>query len=128
VAALPLGPHEGIGHVVAGSERPDFPTQTEMLLLRVAANQAAIGLQEARRSSEQNRRAEEERRTLASLLENSTDVIGIASLDGHGLFVNAAGQQRVGLDGEDSVRGTTVFDYIGDGARLLVISSSSSIN
>jgi PAS domain S-box-containing protein len=44
--------------VVAGSRRADFPTVIELLLLRVAANQAAIGLQEARRSDEQKRVAE----------------------------------------------------------------------
>jgi PAS domain S-box-containing protein len=36
------------GLLVAGSRRPDFPRQAESLLLTVAANQAAIALQEAR--------------------------------------------------------------------------------
>jgi two-component system sensor kinase FixL len=49
--------HEG-GVLVAGSRRADFPTEVERLLLRVAANQAGIGLQEARRSGEQKRIAE----------------------------------------------------------------------
>lgn len=44
--------------LVAGSRRDDFPTEVERLLLRVAANQAGIGLQEARRSGEQKRIAE----------------------------------------------------------------------
>ena len=44
--------------LVAGSRRDDFPTEVELLLLRVAANQAGIGLQEARRSGEQKRIAE----------------------------------------------------------------------
>ena len=38
-----------IGVIVAGSQRADFPGQTERLLLSVAANQVAMGLQEARR-------------------------------------------------------------------------------
>ena len=42
---------------MAASRRSDFPTLVEMLLLRVAANEAATGLQEARRSSEQSRAA-----------------------------------------------------------------------
>src|SRR4029077_20455928 len=33
----------------------DFPTEVERLLLRVAGNQAGIGLQEARRAGEQKR-------------------------------------------------------------------------
>ena len=45
--------------LVAGSQRADFPTEIETLLLRVAANQAAIGLQEARDITE-HKRAEEE--------------------------------------------------------------------
>ena len=45
---LQLGLHAEIGVIVAGSRRTDFPQQTEKLVLDVAVNQAAIGLQEAR--------------------------------------------------------------------------------
>ena len=45
---LPLGVHGEMGIIVVGSERADFPCQTESLLLSLAANQASIGLQEAR--------------------------------------------------------------------------------
>ena len=44
--------------LVAGSERSDFPDQTEELLLRMAANQAVLGLREARLRDEQKRLAE----------------------------------------------------------------------
>jgi formate hydrogenlyase transcriptional activator len=54
-----LGLQGEIGIIVAGSERADFPGQTEELLLNVAANQAVIGLQEARLLSEQKRVARE---------------------------------------------------------------------
>src|SRR5467141_3421958 len=58
IASFSLGlQHEG-SVLVAGSRRTDFPTKVEGLLLRVAANQAGIGLQEARRSVEQKRIAE----------------------------------------------------------------------
>ena len=58
IASFSLGlQHEG-GVLVAGSRRSDFPGKVERLLLQVAANQAAIGLQEARRSGEQKRIAE----------------------------------------------------------------------
>jgi len=49
----PLGIHGEIGIIVAGCERADFPNQSESLLLSVAANQASIGLREARLLSEQ---------------------------------------------------------------------------
>ena len=59
IAPLRLGLQDQVGVLVAGSQRADFPMEIEMLLLRVAANQAAIGLQEARLLSEQRRVAEE---------------------------------------------------------------------
>src|SRR6266576_28865 len=59
VLLLRLGLQAEMGVFIAGSKRADFPTQTERLLLNVAANQAAIGLQEARLLSEQKRVAEE---------------------------------------------------------------------
>src|SRR5438270_7865839 len=59
IVPLRLGLQDEIGVIVAGSQRADFPEQTERLLLSVAANQAAIGLQEARLFSEQKRLARE---------------------------------------------------------------------
>jgi transcriptional regulator with GAF, ATPase, and Fis domain len=59
VAPLRLGLADEVGVLVPGSERTDFPSQIEMLLLRVAANQTAIGLQEARDITERKRAAEE---------------------------------------------------------------------
>ena len=58
IASFSLGLQDEVGVLVAGSRRSDFPTDIERLLLRVAANQAVIGLQEARRSGEQKRVAE----------------------------------------------------------------------
>ena len=62
---LGLGLQGEIGVLVAGSEREDFPQQTEELILSVAANQAAIGLQEAWLRSEQKRAASELDRRVA---------------------------------------------------------------
>ncbi|HEY0366333.1 MAG TPA: PAS domain-containing protein, partial [Pyrinomonadaceae bacterium] len=58
IALFSLGLQPDSGAFVAGSRRTDFPTEVERLLLRVAANQAGIGLQEARRSGEQKRISE----------------------------------------------------------------------
>jgi PAS domain S-box-containing protein len=55
IALARLGLHGNIGAVIIGSERIDFPAATERLILDVAANQAAIGLQQARLLSEQRR-------------------------------------------------------------------------
>jgi PAS domain S-box-containing protein len=59
IAPLPLGLQGELGIIVAAAERPDFPRQTEALLLSAAANQASIGLQEARLLSHQKRVASE---------------------------------------------------------------------
>ena len=55
---LRLGLHGEIGVIVAGSQRADFPEQTERLVLNVAANLAAIGLREARLLNEQKQIAD----------------------------------------------------------------------
>jgi PAS domain S-box-containing protein len=51
-------------------------------------------------------KAEEEQQIFKSLVENSTDLIGIASLDGKVFYLNKAGLKLVGLDslGEDRRR------------------------
>jgi PAS domain S-box-containing protein len=54
-----LGLQGEIGFIAAGSEREGFPGQTENLLLSIAANQASMGLQEARLLHEQRRVANE---------------------------------------------------------------------
>ncbi len=59
IVPIGLGLQDEIGVILAGSERADFPQQTERLILSVAANQAFIGLQEAWLRSEQRRVASE---------------------------------------------------------------------
>jgi hypothetical protein len=54
-----LGLDAEIGVIVAGSQRADFPQQAERLVLNVAANQAAIGLQGSNLLSTQRRVASE---------------------------------------------------------------------
>jgi PAS domain S-box-containing protein len=59
IVPMRLGLQGDIGIIVAGSHRPDFPNQTEKLLLSVAANETAIGLQGARILGEQRRVSKE---------------------------------------------------------------------
>ena len=59
ILPMPLGLQGEIGIIVAGSQRVGFPRETERLLLNVAANQAAIGLQEVRLLDEEKRVANE---------------------------------------------------------------------
>jgi PAS domain S-box-containing protein len=58
IVPLLLGLQGEVGVIVVGSRRPNFPEQTEILILGVAANLAAIGLQEARLLGEQKRVAD----------------------------------------------------------------------
>jgi C4-dicarboxylate-specific signal transduction histidine kinase len=58
ISLFRLGLHDEAAIFVAGSQRGDFPTAMETLLLQVAMNQAAIALQEALLVSEQRRAAE----------------------------------------------------------------------
>jgi PAS domain-containing protein len=74
IVPLRLGLMHEIGVLVAGSKRADFPTPTETLLLRVAANQALVALQEARQLHEQKRAAEELERQVADRTEQLTTV------------------------------------------------------
>jgi PAS domain S-box-containing protein len=55
----PLGLQGEFGSVIVASQRTDFPDEAEKLLLSLAANQGAIGLQEARLRSELKRLAVE---------------------------------------------------------------------
>ena len=66
IAPFRLGLMDEIGVLVASSKRASFPTPTETLLLRMAANQALAALQEARQLHEQKRAAEELERRVAS--------------------------------------------------------------
>ncbi|HUB19240.1 MAG TPA: PAS domain S-box protein [Acidobacteriaceae bacterium] len=65
IVPLVLGIGGELGLLVAGTRRAGFPEDTERLILTVAANQTAIGLQQAQRLREQERVAEELDRRVA---------------------------------------------------------------
>ncbi len=72
IAILPLrlGLNGDIGLIVVGARRANFPDQLENLILRVAVNQASVGLQEGRLLSEQKRlSAELDRRVVQRTAE-----------------------------------------------------------
>jgi PAS domain S-box-containing protein len=55
----------------------------------------------------------EEAKTFVALVENSTDLIGMASLDGRILYLNAAGRQLLGL-GDTDVTKLALSDFLND--------------
>src|SRR5262249_61851185 len=74
VAVFPMGLPDPAGQFAAFSSRPDFPTDLERLVLRAAADQAMIALQEARRLTELRRSAEELDRKVAERTAQLTAV------------------------------------------------------
>src|SRR6185503_10894673 len=64
---VPIGREAGSG-LVALSRRPDFPTDTEQTLLRVAANQASTAIQRAKSEA----KVAEQTRVLQQLKETET--------------------------------------------------------
>lgn len=85
------------------ARRTDFPIATERLLLNAAANQATIGLQEARLLGEQRRLAEEldqkvaqRTRELDRFFTISLDLLCIADRHGYFLRLNQAWENTLG--------------------------------
>jgi PAS domain S-box-containing protein len=64
-----------------------------------------------------HRRSLENQLKLASIVENSMDFVGLASLDGHAEILNRAGREMVGLDDLAAVRATRISDYIAEEDR-----------
>ncbi|HTU33041.1 MAG TPA: ATP-binding protein [Candidatus Acidoferrum sp.] len=63
------------------------------------------------------KRAEEEQKKLASVVESSSDFIGIATPEGRVLFVNAAGRKIVGAKDDQDFSGATIFDFVAEPDR-----------
>lgn len=97
----------GIGDnamLVAGSRAPGFPTAVQRLLLGVGANDMAIALQ--------HWRAEAKARRFMSLIERSSDFVGLANLDGRPQYLNPAGLELIGLDSVEAASRLNVLDVV----------------
>jgi PAS domain S-box-containing protein len=99
LAVTPLGYGGDCGVLVTGSQHPDFPGQTDRLLLGVAANQAAIVLQH-KRSDEHFRRSERE---LADFFDNATVGLHWAGPDGIILRANRAELDLLGYSPDEYI-------------------------
>src|ERR1700716_2271871 len=71
-----------------------------------------IGFSKITRDLSERKRAEEEQRKLASLIEHSSDFIGIASPEGPVLYLNPYGKALVGLQVDETVLSTNMIDYL----------------
>jgi PAS domain S-box-containing protein len=75
------------------------------------AEGTVIGASKIVRDITDRKRAEAEQHKFVTLIENSTDFIGICDLDGMPLFVNRAGLKMVGLDDMERARRTPVRSF-----------------
>ncbi len=107
VAVVHLGVDKPVALFVAGTRRPDFPTDAERLVLQVATNQAAIAFMEARRVTRLQEDADERLRhreqELRMLVDSVPHLIGAVSPDGQMLLMNRAATTYLGTPLEDGV-------------------------
>jgi PAS domain S-box-containing protein len=115
ISIVPLPVQGELGVIVAVAQRTDFPRQTEALLLSVAANQACIGLQEARLLTHQKRVAAELDQQVAkrtaelaaaeerwrSVFENSAIGVALTDLNGSFFAANPVYEKMVGYTEEE---------------------------
>jgi PAS domain S-box-containing protein len=111
VVAAPIG-LGGDATLAAGSIRGTFPTSTERLLLNTAASQAAIAFQQWLGDIEKSK--------FTTLVQRTTDFVGIASLGGQIQYVNPAGLQLVGLATLYDALGLHVLDFVSPQNRKTV--------
>lgn len=70
-----------------------------------------IGASKIVRDITERKRAERERQNFVTLVENSTDFIGMCDLDGLPFFVNRAGLEMIGLDDFEQARRTPLKEF-----------------
>ena len=66
------------------------------------------------------RTSQEEQGKLVALIENSTDSIGIVSLDGNYVYLNAAGRHLAGLSPDKEIRSTSFLDTHPESTRSVL--------
>ncbi len=95
-----------------------FPTSDgdRYFSLRAVPERGADGTVETAlcttRDETERRQAESRARSLAKVVESSSDFIGVAALDGQAIYLNQAGQALVGLSGDAAVQASRVEDYL----------------
>jgi PAS domain S-box-containing protein len=65
----------------------------------------------------ERKRAEEDQQKLVALVENSGDLIALATLRGQIFYLNEAGRRLVGLDAESDLAATALGDLLADAER-----------
>lgn len=108
IAIAPIGVG-GNAVLVAGSRQPGFPSEVQHLLLGIGANHTTIALQRCR--------AEADRQRFVTLVERSSDFIGVASVDGRPQYINPAGARLVGVASADQLSTLSILDFLTQAER-----------
>jgi signal transduction histidine kinase len=90
--------------IVAGSSHTDFPSEAQLVLVKTAANETTVASQRWQMDAERHR--------FVSVIECSSDFVGIASLDGRSQYINAAGLKHVGLSEVTQASLPNIFDFV----------------
>ncbi|MGF1936645.1 MAG: PAS domain-containing sensor histidine kinase [Nostoc sp. ChiQUE02] len=77
----------------------------------VAPDSQVIGVASMVLDITERKRAEEEQQKFVALIENSSDFIGIASMEGQVLYVNPAGLKMLGLSSLEAAKTKLVTDF-----------------
>ena len=110
LVSTPLIGHQGelLGMLSTHFREPHRPTEYELRLTDIYAQQAARMLE--------RKRMEEERNKLAAIVQNCSDFIGIATLCGRAVFVNSAGRRMVGLKDDEPIP-DNIAAYVAEGQQ-----------
>jgi len=113
VFSVPLISRRGdvLGVLSTHWREPRRPDEREVRMLELYAGHAVdaierIGAEEAQRE------IEIDRQKFVSLVENSSDFIGLATPEGRILYINPAGRDMIGLDSEAAMRQACIDDYL----------------
>lgn len=90
--------------LVAGWKEPGAAVESRTLLLEVAATQVMLLLHEWKRRMNE--------RPFLSLVERSSDFIGVASLSGTPYYINPAGLRLVGLSSLQEATALHILDFL----------------
>ena len=116
ITVLEFGSRSAPGMLIVGAARPDFPDDLETVLLQAAADRVNISLLD-------EAEPDVHPQVLAAIVQNCPDFIGIATLEGRAVFVNAAGRRMVGLR-EDEPLPAEMTAYVADGYQDLLVNQS----
>jgi PAS domain S-box-containing protein len=111
VMTVPIG-FGGDAILAAGCARGTFPTKTEKLLVNTGANQTAIAFKQWLEDADKRR--------FTTLVQRTTDFIGIATLSGQIRYVNPAGLESLGLATLDDALRLHVFDFVSPRDRQIL--------